>query len=186
MRLQKRRKLVPGRKEKPPKSRETDNGKQQDRGRKARNFEAPSPIAKSYKSSETDSGRGKKKTQIKSLPKGMERFRVEVGEVHGANPSHLVGALANEAMLDSKHIGKIDIGSDHSFVDLPEGMPKELLRDLKKVWVCDQRLKIVRVQSALDPVDERQKKKVKKSKKRAIGNTPKKHRKGSRPTFVDG
>jgi len=186
LRLQKRRKLVPGRKEKPSKSREIDNGKQQDRGRKARNFEVTSPIEKFHKSSETDSGRGKKKTQIKSLPKGMERFRVEVGEVHGANPSHLVGALANEAMLDSKHIGKIDIGSDHSFVDLPEGMPKELLRDLKKVWVCDQRLKIVRVQSALDPVDERQKKKVKKGKKRAIGNTPKKHRKGSRPTFVDG
>ena len=39
----------------------------------------------------------------------------------------------NEAMLDSKHIGKIEIGPDHSFVDLPEGMPKELLRDLKKI-----------------------------------------------------
>jgi ATP-dependent RNA helicase DeaD len=185
LRLQKRRKLVPVRKEKAPKSRETDNGKQQGRSRKARNFAATSPIEKSYKSSETDSGRGKKKTQIKSLPEGMERFRVEVGEVHGANPSHLVGALANEAMLDSKHIGKIDIGSDHSFVDLPEGMPKELLRDLKKVWVCDQRLKIVRVQSALDPVDGRQKMKVKKGKKRATGNTPKKHRKGSRPTIVE-
>ena len=185
LRLQKRRKLVPVRKDKAPKSREADNGKQQVRSRKARNFVATSPIEKSYKSSETDSGRGKKKTQIKSLPEGMERFRVEVGEVHGANPSHLVGALANEAMLDSKHIGKIDIGPDHSFVDLPEGMPKELLRDLKKVWVCDQRLKIVRVQSALDPVDSRKKKKVKKGKKRANGNTPKKHRKGSRPTIVD-
>jgi len=60
-----------------------------------------------------------------------------------------------------------------------------LLRDLKKVWVCDQRLKIVRVQSALDPVDGSQKKKVKKGKKRATGNTPKKHRKGSRPTIVE-
>lgn len=185
LRLQQNRKMTAVRREKTLRSAEKDNGKQPESGRKARNFDSPAPIEKSYKTSELKNGRGNKKKQIRSLPEGMERFRVEVGEVHGANPSHLVGALANEAMLDSKHIGKIDIGPDHSFVDLPEGMPKELLRDLKKIWVCDQRLKIVRVQSASSSVDSRQKKKAKRAKKRADGNTPKKHRKGPRPTIVD-
>ncbi len=54
----------------------------------------------------------------------METFRVEVGHAHGVLPGNIVGAIANEAGLDGKHIGYIDIREDHSFVDLPEGMPQ--------------------------------------------------------------
>jgi len=184
LRLNKLRNVVHVRRDKSNKFSEIKNVKTQEP--KVRHFET-SPPAKSHKSSENESAKQNKKNQIKSLPEGMERFRVEVGEIHGANPGHLVGALANEAMLDSKHIGKIDIGSDHSFVDLPEGMPKELLRDLKKIWVCDQRLKIVRVLSANEQADNNQKKKKrKKVKKQNNEHTPKKHRKGSRPKLVDG
>ncbi|WP_347261919.1 DEAD/DEAH box helicase [Rudaea sp.] len=75
---------------------------------------------------------------------GMETFRVEVGHAHGVKPNNLVGAIANEAGLDSKHIGRIDIRDDHSLIDLPEGMPAELLAHLKKVWVAGQRLRISR------------------------------------------
>ena len=74
----------------------------------------------------------------------METFRVEVGHAHGVKPNNLVGAIANEAGLDSKHIGRIDIRDDHSLIDLPEGMPAELLAHLKKVWVAGQRLRISR------------------------------------------
>ncbi len=42
-------------------------------------------------------------------------------------------------------IGHIDIQEDYSLVDLPEGMPKEIFRDLQKVWVAGQQLKISRV-----------------------------------------
>jgi ATP-dependent RNA helicase DeaD len=76
---------------------------------------------------------------------GMETFRVEVGHVHGVKPGNLVGAIANEAGLESKYIGRIAIENDHSLVDLPEGMPPELLSHLKKVWVSGQRLRISRV-----------------------------------------
>jgi ATP-dependent RNA helicase DeaD len=75
---------------------------------------------------------------------GMETFRVEVGHVHGVKPNNLVGAIANEAGLDSKHIGRISIQDDYSLIDLPEGMPTELLGHLKKVWVAGQRLRISR------------------------------------------
>ncbi len=79
--------------------------------------------------------------------KGMERFRIEVGRVHGAKPGNIVGAIANEVGLDSEYIGRIDIFDDFSVVDLPEGMPPALLNMLKKVWVAGQQLNISRVKN---------------------------------------
>jgi ATP-dependent RNA helicase DeaD len=76
---------------------------------------------------------------------GMETFRIEVGHAHGVKPANIVGAIANEAGLDSKYIGRIDIHDDHTVLDLPEGMPKELLMHLKKVWVSGQQLRIHKV-----------------------------------------
>jgi ATP-dependent RNA helicase DeaD len=76
---------------------------------------------------------------------GMETFRIEVGHAHGVKPANIVGAIANEAGLDSKYIGRIDIQDDHTVLDLPEGMPKELLMHLKKVWVSGQQLRIHKV-----------------------------------------
>jgi ATP-dependent RNA helicase DeaD len=73
---------------------------------------------------------------------GTERFRIEVGSAHGVKPANIVGAIANEAGLDAKYIGHIEILDDHSVLDLPEGMPKELLQHLKTVWVAGQQLRI--------------------------------------------
>jgi ATP-dependent RNA helicase DeaD len=75
----------------------------------------------------------------------METFRIEVGHVHGVQPGNIVGAIANEAGLDGRNIGHIDIREDHSFVDLPEGMPKEIFRELKKVRVRGTELRISHV-----------------------------------------
>ncbi len=74
-----------------------------------------------------------------------ETFRLEVGHEHGVQPGNIVGAIANEAGMDSQHIGRIDIRDDHSFVDLPKGMPNSIFKDLKKVWVSGQQLQITRV-----------------------------------------
>ncbi|MEJ2531936.1 MAG: DEAD/DEAH box helicase [Halioglobus sp.] len=76
--------------------------------------------------------------------KGMERFRIEVGHDHGVKPANIVGAIANEAEIDAEYIGRIQIHQDYSTVDLPEGMPKEIFRHLKTVWVSGQRLQISR------------------------------------------
>ena len=76
----------------------------------------------------------------------MQLYRVEVGKQHDLKPANLVGAIANEAGLDAKHIGRIDIFEDHSLVVLPEGMPKEILRHMKKVWVAGQTLRMSAVQ----------------------------------------
>ena len=76
---------------------------------------------------------------------GMETFRIEVGHVHGVKPANIVGAIANEAGLESKYIGRIDIHDDYTTLDLPEGMPRETLAHLKKVWVSGQQLRLHKV-----------------------------------------
>jgi ATP-dependent RNA helicase DeaD len=57
-------------------------------------------------------------------------------------PKNIVGAIANEAGLDSCYIGHIKLYDSYSTVDLPEGMPKEAFKHLKQVWVCGQKLNI--------------------------------------------
>jgi len=74
----------------------------------------------------------------------MERFRIDVGSSHGVQASNIVGAIANEAGLDSQFIGRIKIMDEHSTVELPTGMPKATLKDLRKVWVCSRKLNMVR------------------------------------------
>jgi ATP-dependent RNA helicase DeaD len=75
---------------------------------------------------------------------GMETFRIEVGRAHGVTPRNIVGAIANEAGLEGQFIGRVVIEDDHSFVDLPEGMPKDTFRELQKVRVAGQKLQISR------------------------------------------
>jgi ATP-dependent RNA helicase DeaD len=79
-----------------------------------------------------------------SPEQGMKRYRIEVGHNHGVMPGNIVGAIANETGMDSKHIGRINIFEDHSLVDLPEGMPKQVLNTLKKVRISGQSLQISR------------------------------------------
>jgi ATP-dependent RNA helicase DeaD len=73
-----------------------------------------------------------------------ETYRIEVGHTHGIKAGNIVGAIANEAGLEGKFIGRVDIREDHSFVDLPEGMPKQIFRDLQKTRVGGQELRISR------------------------------------------
>jgi ATP-dependent RNA helicase DeaD len=74
--------------------------------------------------------------------KGMQRYRIEVGYKHEVKPGNIVGAIANEAGIDSQYIGRINIHDEYSLVDLPEDMPKALFKSLKYVWVAGQQLQI--------------------------------------------
>ncbi len=72
----------------------------------------------------------------------MVRYRIAVGRDHGVQPKHIVGAIANEAGMESRYIGHIKLHDDHSMVDLPDGMPKEIFQHLKRVRVCGHPLSI--------------------------------------------
>jgi ATP-dependent RNA helicase DeaD len=75
----------------------------------------------------------------------METYRIEVGSAHGIKPGHIVGAIANEAGIEGTHIGRVDIREEYSYVDLPEGMPKPIFKELQKVRVVGRELRISRV-----------------------------------------
>ncbi|MFK7160525.1 DEAD/DEAH box helicase [Marinospirillum sp. MEB164] len=67
---------------------------------------------------------------------GMKRYRMPIGRSHGVKPANIVGAIANEANISSRNIGRIDIQQDFSTVDLPEGMPKAVFQALARVRIC--------------------------------------------------
>ena len=79
---------------------------------------------------------------------GMETFRLEVGLSHGAKPGNIVGAIANEAGIEGRLIGRIRLYEDYSTVDLPEGMPAEIFNGLKKTRVAGRPLNLSRVDGA--------------------------------------
>jgi ATP-dependent RNA helicase DeaD len=120
--------------------------------------------------------RGKpRREQDADLPP-MVAYRVEVGERDGVKPGNIVGAIANEAGLDGHFIRRIDIHEDHTTLELPDGMPREIERTLRKAWVCGKQLGIRR----LEPKAKGGKKRVFKapeSGKRA-GRKPRKPGKG--------
>ncbi|MGZ5790537.1 MAG: DbpA RNA binding domain-containing protein, partial [Burkholderiaceae bacterium] len=90
----------------------------------------------------------------------MQNYRIEVGSTHGAKPANIVGAIANEAGLEAKYIGRIEIFDNYSTLDLPDGMPKELLEHLKTVWVAGQPLRISAVGGSAPTGDKVLNKKV--------------------------
>ena len=71
-----------------------------------------------------------------------QRYRVEVGYEHGVKPGQIVGAIANEANIESAFIGHIEIFDTFTTVDLPEGMPTETMDVLKRARVCGRQLDI--------------------------------------------
>jgi ATP-dependent RNA helicase DeaD len=75
----------------------------------------------------------------------METYRVEVGSKHRVQPGNIVGAIANEAGIGSESIGRIKIFDRFSTVDLPEGMPQDLLDMLHNVSVAGRTLRISRM-----------------------------------------
>jgi ATP-dependent RNA helicase DeaD len=88
---------------------------------------------------------GDHKPRAKSAAGQMETYRIEVGSAHAIKPGNIVGAIANEAGIEGVHIGRVDIRDDHSYVDLPEGMPKDIFKQLQKVRVAGRELRISRV-----------------------------------------
>ena len=90
--------------------------------------------------SPADDGRAKPLRDYPDIP--MERFRIHVGHKDGVTPREVVGAIANEAEIEGRYIGHIRIYDDYCTVDLPGGMPKEVMQILQKTHVCSKPLMI--------------------------------------------
>ena len=88
----------------------------------------------------------------------MERFRIAVGYRHGVKPGNIVGAISNEAEIEGRYIGHIEIYEDYSTVDLPAGMPPETFNTLRHTWVCKQKLAIERLADGDKAAEDRPRK----------------------------
>jgi ATP-dependent RNA helicase DeaD len=115
----------------------------------------PARSERPFKERETKSFRPDKESLPKSKrgnPKvPMDNYRIEVGRNHSAMPGDIVGAIANEADVDPKNIGHIELKDDHSYIELPVGMPKVVFDSLKKIRVRNQALNIERTDHVAKP-----------------------------------
>lgn len=72
----------------------------------------------------------------------LTTYKLEVGRDNDVQPRNIVGAIANEGNIDSKHICNISIQKDHTLVDLPSNLSPKVVEHLKKVWVAGKKLNI--------------------------------------------
>lgn len=71
-------------------------------------------------------------------PQPMDLYRIEVGRLDGVEVRHIVGAVANEGDIDSRYIGHIKLYDNYSTIELPQGMPKELVAHFTKTRVMNK------------------------------------------------
>jgi len=83
----------------------------------------------------------------------MDTYRMEVGRTDGIQVKNVVGAIANEANLDSQYIGGIRLHDNYTTVELPADIPKETLDHLYKSFVCSKAMKLTKLQSGTLPDD---------------------------------
>jgi ATP-dependent RNA helicase DeaD len=72
----------------------------------------------------------------------LKTFRLDVGRDNDVAPRNIVGAIANEGGIDSKHICNISIQNDHTYVDLPANLESKTISHLRNVWVSGKKLNI--------------------------------------------
>ena len=80
--------------------------------------------------------------QRREMQGEFNTYRIEVGKEHGVRAGDIVGAIANEANIDSQFIGNIKLHEQFSTVELPANIPNEIFQHLKKVYVRKQKLNI--------------------------------------------
>ena len=94
--------------------------------------------------------------RVKREMKGdYQTYRIEVGKEHGVRAGDIVGAIANEANIDSQFIGNIKLFDHFSTVELPAAIPNEIFQHLKKVYVRKQKLNITVDSGAAPSADRR-------------------------------
>ncbi|MDD7939673.1 DEAD/DEAH box helicase [Actinomycetospora lutea] len=81
-------------------------------------------------------GQGRGKAPDWSVGSGTDTYRIDVGHNQRVRPGAIVGAIANEAGLDSAHIGHIDIRTDHTLVELPADVPGPVVKRLQRARVA--------------------------------------------------
>ena len=68
----------------------------------------------------------------------MQLYRIEVGRDDGVEVRHIVGAIANEGDISSRYIGNIKLFGTHSTIELPKGMPGDVLQHFTRTRILNK------------------------------------------------
>ncbi|MEZ2122257.1 MULTISPECIES: DEAD/DEAH box helicase [unclassified Corynebacterium] len=74
--------------------------------------------------------------------KNLSVYRVAVGKRQHVRPGAIVGALANEGGLTSQDVGRITINVDHTLVELPKDLPREVWENLSDTRISGQLIQL--------------------------------------------
>ncbi len=99
------------------------------------------------KDREERSGRGERPERSDRGERGPRRARgtgskifIGLGRMAGVRPGDLVGAIANEAGIDSRDIGAIEIADKFSLVEVPDDAAEEVIRALRGTTIRGKRV----------------------------------------------
>ncbi len=105
--------------------------------------DAPRPARREFR--ERDDRRNSRTSREGDRPRrerrdvgDMEVYRIEVGRDDGVEVRHIVGAIANEGDISSRYIGNIKLFASHATIELPKGMPGELLKHFTRTRILNK------------------------------------------------
>jgi ATP-dependent RNA helicase DeaD len=78
-------------------------------------------------------------------PPKMVRYRIEVGQKHNVTLDEIKNVFIEEAGVDKKTIGEVEIRYYYTLIELPEGMPADIYQLLTTVCLREQKLNIKRL-----------------------------------------
>ena len=79
-----------------------------------------------------------------SHEEGMVRLKLNKGKLHGIRPNDIVGTIAFHANIPGYTIGKIRIEDKHSFVDIPEEILEQVLKQSGNYRVGKEKFSLVK------------------------------------------
>ena len=74
-------------------------------------------------------------------------YRLEVGQEHQLTVESLKQLLVEESGVENRLIGRVDIFEKHTLIQIPNGIPQELLQHLQTVTFNQQKLAIKRLKN---------------------------------------
>lgn len=86
---------------------------------------------------------------------GMARLFITAGRQHGLRPTDLVGAIANEAGIQGREIGTIDILDRCAFVEVPLASADQVVKALQRTTLRGRKVRVERAPEGAEVAAER-------------------------------
>jgi hypothetical protein len=75
------------------------------------------------------------KVVFEDIKDGRARLFINIGKNHGISPGDLIREIVKRSGMDGKQIGKIDIHSTYSFIEIPEQYAELVLLSFENVKI---------------------------------------------------